>query len=137
MFEKIIKIAEKEGLTAKECNMQSGYYWDGNDHVFIYPAITFLHDRSVSGITLSNFLLFLERIAKRYKLVKITFNLQPNHYYYAYTTQENAEKAREAYSKAVCFQEGLFLERYNNKNATSEQLIKAGHDSLVKHGYTV
>lgn len=137
MFENIITKAEKNGLTAKTLLFQSGYYYDGKDNGYIYPVVIFTNDRDMSGKDLSTWLYNVEQITKRYKLVKKDSHILPGHYAMMYTAQEHIEKARYAYGKAVCFQEGFFMARYNNKNATEEELIKAGHDSLVRHGYTV
>ena len=137
MFEKIIKQAEKNGLTAIEKEFKTGYYFDGKDNGYIYPVIVFTCDSKVNGKDLSSWLNDVLQIAKRHKLVKRDSSMLPGHYYMAYTTIEHNNKATYAYGKSVCFQEGFFMERYNNRNATEQQLITAGHNSLLKHGYTI
>lgn len=70
MFENIIKIAENNGLTAKEYNLSSGYFYNGKDNEYIYPAIVFVSSRNVTGKELSDTLTIIEKIAKRHKLKK-------------------------------------------------------------------
>lgn len=137
MFENIIKIAENNGLTAKEYNISSGYFYNGKDNEYIYPAIVFVSNRNVTGKELSDTLTIIEKIAKRHKLKKIDSRILPDYYCFRYTTTNCAEIAAQAYSKAVCFLEGFWNKRHNNKSATNEELINAGNDNLIKHGYTL
>lgn len=137
MFEKIIKLAEKEGLTAKEYSLSSGYFYNGKDNEYIYPCIVFVSDREITGKELSNNLTIIENIAKRHKLKKIDNKILPGYYCFRYTTANCAEMAAQAYSKAVRFMEGFWNKRHNNKSATQDELIAAGNENLVKHGYTI
>lgn len=137
MFENVIKIAENNGLTAKEYNLSSGYFFNGKDNEYIYPCIVFVSDRNITGKELSNNLTIIEKIAKRHKLKKIGSRILSDYYCFRYTTVNHAEKAAQAYSKAVCFLEGFWMKRYNNKEATQEELIAAGNENLIKHGYAI
>ena len=137
MFENIIKTAEKNGLTAKEYNLQSGYFYNGKDNVFVYPCITFTCNRDLSGKNLSQQIEIIEKIAKRNKLVKIDNGLTFNYWYMRYTTKENSEKSKEAYSKYIRFSEGFWMKKHNNKEATQEELIAAGNENLIKYGYVI
>lgn len=135
MFDNIVKNAAKKGITAKVYNFQSGYYYDGKDNGYIYPCIIFCCDNKNQD--LSNFIDIVCSIAKRNKLIKIDSVLHHDYAFMRYTTKEHNEKAKQAYSKSICFQHGFFMARYNNKNATDEELIKAGQDELIQHGYTI
>ena len=137
MFEKIIKQAKDNGLTAIEKIFCSGHYYDGKEQGYDYPVIVFTCDSEINGKDLSSWLYDVEKIVKKHKLIKRDSRFLPGHYYMAYTTMEHNDKATYAYGKSVCFQEGFFMARYNNKNVTQEQLIQAGHNSLIEHGYTV
>lgn len=137
MFERIIKLAEKEGLTAKENNYQSGYFFNGKDNCFMYPCITFTFDRDILGKDLAIQLAIIEKIVKRNGLVKMDNGLTFNYLYMRYTTKENSEKSKEAYNKYIRFSEGFWMKRHNNKEATQEELIAAGNENLIKYGYTI
>ena len=137
MFERIIKLAEKEGLTAKENNYQSGYFFNGKDNCFVYPCITFTFGRDIPGKDLAGQLAIIEKIVKKNGLVKMDNGLTFNYLYMRYTTKENSEKAREQYGKYIRFSEGFWNKRHNNASATQDELIAAGNENLIKYGYTI
>ena len=137
MFERIIKLAEKEGLTAKENNYQSGYFFNGKDNCFVYPCITFTFGRDIPGKDLAGQLAIIEKIVKKNGLVKMDNGLTFNYLYMRYTTKENSEKAIEQYGKYIRFSEGFWNKRHNNPDVTQDELIAAGNENLIKYGYTI
>ena len=137
MFERIIKTAENNGLTAKEQSIQTGYFYNGKDNGYIYPCITFICDRDIPGKDLAKQLEMIAKIAKRNKLVKIDSGLTFNYWYMRFTTKENSEKSKEAYGKYIRFSEGFWNKRHNNASATQDELIAAGNENLIKYGYTI
>ena len=136
MFEKIIENAKKRGIDGTELIFQSGHYYDGTEHGYDYPCAVFVWENGNTSELLKT-LDFLKDIEKKYKLVKRDHYITPEKYTFIYTTKEHSEKANQAYGRSVCFLEGFWIEKHMNKNATENELIAAGHNSLIKHGYSI
>lgn len=137
MFEKELNLAEKMHFSATETIYQFGSYYDGTEHNFSFPCLLLTFDSNINGHELINVIDEMDNFKKKAKMQVYSKGYNFGQWYFILLTEKDIEEGKKGYSECIAFQEGFWLKKHSNKNATQEELIKAGHDSLMKHGYKI
>lgn len=133
----IMREIEKAGMSGKIARFCFGSYYDGADHDFEYPAIVIELSRNMNGAELSKKLASVERIEKKCHVSVYDKRLGHDSWYLIIMKNDDIESGRRGYGECVAFQDGFWMKWHENRNASDDELIQAGHDSMIKHGYSV
>ena len=133
----LLKALEKAGLHAERKLFSFGSYYDGQQHDFSYPCATVLVPGNLSGKETATLLEKLEKVEKKQGYSVYSKHFDPlDGFHLVLIRNDHIEEGRKGYSETIAFQTGFWMKRHENKNATDAELIKAGHDEMMKHGYS-
>lgn len=134
---KLMKALKKAGLQTENKMFSFGYYYDGQDHNFSYPCAVVTIPRDLSGSDTAAALDKLHKIAKKHDYSVYDKRITFNGWSMILIRNDNIEQGRKEYGECVAFQYGFWMKHHENKNASDNELIAAGHAAMQEKGYQI
>lgn len=136
MFE-LLKALKKAGIQAENKTFSFASYFDGQQHDFSFPCASVLVPGNLDGHETVKLLEKLEKIEKKHGYSVYSKNYDPlDGFHLVLIRNDHIEEGRKGYSEATTFQYGFWAKYHENKYASDAELIKAGHDEMIKRGYS-
>lgn len=136
MFELLVAL-KKAGIQAENKMFSFASYFDGQQHDFSFPCASVLVPGNLDGHETAKLLEKLEKIEKKHGYSVYSKHYDPfDGWHMVLIRNDHIEEGRKGYSEATAFQYGFWAKYHENKNASDEELIKAGHDEMIKRGYS-
>jgi hypothetical protein len=137
MFE-LLKALKKVGIQAESKLFQFASYFDGQQHDFSFPCAVVLVPGDMNGHDTAAMLEKLEKIERKHGYSTYSKNFDPfDGFHLVLIRNDHIEEGRKGYSESIAFQTGFWMKYHENKNASDKELIQAGHDEMIKHGYKI
>lgn len=136
-MKKLLDSLAKVGLEAENMMFSFGHYYDGADHNFAFPCAVVKLSRNLSGSDLSKALSDLEKVEKKLGYSTYDKRLTSDSWSLVIMRNDHIEEGRKGYGETVAFQLGFWVKMNENKNASDDELIAAGHAEMIKNGYAV
>ena len=137
MYE-LLKAIKKAGIQAENRMFSFGSYFDGQQHDFSFPCASVLIPGNLDGHETAMLLEKLERIEKKQGYSVYSKRFDPfDGWHMILIRNDHIEEGRKGYSESIAFQTGFWMKHHENRNASDEELIEAGHAEMIKHGYKV
>lgn len=133
----LIKSLAKVGLNAENNMFSFGYYFDGKDHDFSFPCAVVRLSHDLSGAELSSSLEKLNKVEKKLGYSTYDKRFTPDGWTLFLIRNDYIEEGRKGYGETIAFRYGFFMKRHEDKNATDDELIAAGHAAMIEKGYAV
>ena len=136
-MKKLLESLAKVGLNAENTMFSFGHYYDGADHDFSFPCAVVNLSRNLSGADLSRELSKLVMVEKKLGYSTYDKRLTSDSWSIVIMRNDHIEEGRKGYGETVAFQLGFWMKMNQDKSASDDELIAAGHAEMIKHGYQV